>query len=84
MADVKHALRQQGFGGEKIRGKDRHEQDWRKNFHNRAASLLLKPGSVNSCLGTDYTDSDRTPLVGWERVNPAKRDDVIENLWFYK
>ncbi len=21
---------------------------------------------------------------GWERVNPAKREDVIENLWFYK
>jgi hypothetical protein len=21
---------------------------------------------------------------GWERVNHAKRDDVIENLWFYK
>jgi len=27
--------------------------------------------------------SDTLPIE-WERVNPAKRDDEIENLWFYK
>jgi hypothetical protein len=24
------------------------------------------------------------PPIGWERVIPAKREDEIENLWFYK
>ena len=25
-----------------------------------------------------------TSPIGWERVNPAKREDVIEDLWFDK
>ena len=41
MADVKHTLRQQGFGSEEIRSKDHHEQDWRKSFHCDAASVRL-------------------------------------------
>jgi hypothetical protein len=30
------------------------------------------------------TAGARPSPIGWERVNPAMREDVIENLWFCK